>query len=138
MNEPRRRPTRNLLVAGVALALAILVTAGVKSWNDLLETRTREQQLEERIAEAQRRIESLADHVQRLQDDPVALERAARVELGFVRPEDIVVVLPTARVAGPRPAAEPAVRAGGPEIPTGQADGPSGLPESSRPSGPVR
>ena len=112
MIEPRRLPYRNLLAAGVALALAVLVTAGFKSWSDLEATRARERDLRARISAAQERIESLVDHVERLDQDPLALEREARAQLGFVRPGDVIVVLPSEPSPVADPMSPPAGRAG--------------------------
>lgn len=103
VNRPWRWPSRNLVTAGVALVLAFLATAGLRSWNELQETRERERELETRIVEAERRIADLFDHVKRLDDDPLALEREARRQLGLVRTSDVVIVLPSDEGASPAP-----------------------------------
>jgi len=88
------RPLRSLLTAALLFALVALAAAGLKGWRDYEAVRAREQGLEQEIAASEQRIRGLERKIERLQRDPVELERAAREDLGLVRPEDVVIVLP--------------------------------------------
>ncbi|MDL1952272.1 septum formation initiator family protein, partial [Acidobacteria bacterium ACD] len=80
----------------------------------------------QRLAELQSEISALAAEneqleaeVSRLEKDPAAVEKIAREELNFVRPGDVVLVLPPGwegRVKGPPPGGA-ATPAPAPEVP---------------------
>lgn len=76
------------------LLLALLATAGIKSYRDLAATRAHEAALQEQIAATRERIRTLDHRLEKVIGDPHTLERIAREELGLVRPEDVVIVLP--------------------------------------------
>ncbi len=88
----RRLPLIGAAVAALLLLLAWLAVA--KSLRDLGSSQEREQKLEARIADTDRKIESLRNRIVRLHNDPGLLERLAREELGFVRPKDVIIELP--------------------------------------------
>ena len=96
------RPLRSLLTAALLFALVALAAAGLKGWRDYEAVRAREQGLEQEIAASEQRIRGLEHKIERLQRDPVELERAAREDLGLVRPEDVVIVLPETPPAPPK------------------------------------
>lgn len=54
--------------------------------------------LQQEIADEQQRHQKLEETVKALQSDPKAIEKAAREELGFVRPGEIVVAQRPPRV----------------------------------------
>jgi cell division protein FtsB len=54
-------------------------------------------QVEEETAELGREIEALRGRVQRLRDDPTAVERIARDNLGMLRQTEVVFQFPTTR-----------------------------------------
>lgn len=54
-------------------------------------------QVEDETAELGREIESLRGRVQRLRDDPTAVERIARDNLGMLRQTEVVFQFPTPR-----------------------------------------
>lgn len=89
-------PRRYRSVAGVAVfcLLALLATAGFKSYRDLAQARAHEADLLARIAAAEARIRTLREDVRRMEQDPLTLERLARENLGMVMPGDVVIVLP--------------------------------------------
>lgn len=104
----RPRPWRSVaLLAGVGALLA-LAAGGLKSWRDYEQVRGRELRLEGEIAGAERRIRTLERTLDRLADDPATLDRLAREQLGLVRPDEVVIVLPEPPASGP--AAAQAVR----------------------------
>jgi cell division protein FtsB len=81
-------------VVAVFSLLALLATAGVKSYSDLARARAHEADLTGRIAAAEARIRVLREDVRRMGEDPLTLERLARENLGMVMPGDVVIVLP--------------------------------------------
>ncbi|MCP3957083.1 MAG: hypothetical protein GY719_04460 [bacterium] len=85
---------RPFLGAAVLAILALLATAGVKSYRDLGVARDQERELLEEIAEAEERIRVLGARIERIENDPAMLEQLAREELGMVREGDVVIVLP--------------------------------------------
>ncbi len=93
--EPSRRPAlRPLTLAAVGVLVLLLAVAGVKSYRDLESVRREETVLQEKVDATRHRIDALKHRVERLRDDPATLERLAREELGMVKPEDVVFVLP--------------------------------------------
>lgn len=104
---PPERSLRPLLGGvGVFVCLAVLATAGLKSYRDLEKARAHESELEAAIAAANGRLEVLARRGELLESDPQTLERLAREQLGMVRPGDVVIVLPDEE-STPPPAATP-------------------------------
>lgn len=96
------RPLRSAATVAVAVALLALAAAGLKSWRDYERALQREAALAASIAESERRIRQLEHRIENLDRDPATLDRLAREELGLVRPDEVVVVLPE-----PKPAARP-------------------------------
>lgn len=89
---PKLRPlglALALVLAGIVYA-ALDPKSGIRTW----------QRLEGEVAEAQRRIDGLRVRnarlrrdVEALEEDPSALERAIREEIGWVRPGEIRISL---------------------------------------------
>ena len=90
----RPRPLRSLITAVVLCFLLALAVAGLKGWRDYRQAREREQRLRDEVVATEARILALERKIDRLQDDPATLDRVAREELGLVRPDEVVVVLP--------------------------------------------
>jgi cell division protein FtsB len=84
---------RKLLWGAVAVAgvLSGVSVADAKGFRRYLELRQAVASLEARNAELRQKNERSLREVEALQKDPRALERAAREELGFVRPGEIVL-----------------------------------------------
>lgn len=104
-SSPARGPFLLLLGVAVAIVLVPLVVAGMRTFRDLDRARDRLSELEARVEEVEAENRVLERRVELLRDDPAALERLARGELGLARPGEVVILL------GPeadRPAAEPA------------------------------
>lgn len=104
--SPSRQRT-SLIVLGVLVVLAFIVVAALQSLRDLGAQERRIDELQSRIAAAEGRIEGLENRITKLQDDPVAIERAARRELGFIRPGERVYVFSTRTPPAPRGDAPP-------------------------------
>jgi len=97
--EPRPHPLRSLLAAVVVFLVLLLATFGLKSYRDLGAVHARERTLLAEIAGTEQRIAELKRRIASLKNDPVMLDRVAREELGLVRPEDVVIVLPAPAAA---------------------------------------
>ena len=103
---------RPVLGAAVALFLALLAIAALKSYRDLASARAHQHLLERQIQQTEARSEWLRSRIDRLHHDPGMLERLAREDLGMVRPNDVVIELPEGAVASPASRAPKAVNAG--------------------------
>lgn len=99
----RPRPLRSLLSAVVVFLVLLLATFGLRGYQELSQARARERALAAEVAASEERIAALRARITRLQDDPVALDRAAREELGFVAKDDVVLVLPEQPAPAPKP-----------------------------------
>lgn len=108
---PRGAPpsiARPVLAMAVAFALLLLAAAGLKSWRDLQAARAREAKILERIRVTEASVDRLKRRIDRLGHDSATLERAAREELGMVKPGDVVIVLPPpAPAVAPSPTSAP-------------------------------
>ena len=82
------------LLGAAGFVVVLLLTAGAKGCRDLDLVRERETVLEQRILRTEAEVGRLERRVLLLRGDPMTLELTAREELGMVRPEDVVIVLP--------------------------------------------
>lgn len=93
--EPNAQDTyRPLWKAAVVSLLLLLVIASAKSYRDLSIARGHEQSLQHQIEATEGRIGVLTDLIERIENDEATLEQLAREELGWVRENDLVIVLP--------------------------------------------
>lgn len=92
--QSRRRSIPPILVGVVLSLLLLLAIASLGSHRDLAAANDRQQYLEQRIEETQRRNEQLTGRIQRLQSDPASLERVAREQYRMQRPGDVVIIFP--------------------------------------------
>ena len=109
---------RPVLGAALALVLALLAIAALKSSRDLEAARARERVLQQKIAATRAESERLRVRIDRLRHDPGMLERLAREDLGMVRPGDVIIELPAAGPplpGSPPPAAAPSAAPPAPE-----------------------
>ena len=112
-HEHSRRPLHPLLGVGLLSLLALLALAGIKSYRELGAARAREARIEAEIRDAEGRRARLTERIERLQNDPVALEREVRRSLRWVGPGEVVLVVPEPQ---PEPASAP-TEAPAPESP---------------------
>ena len=119
----RSEPHRPILGAAVALFVALLGIASLKSYRDLEIAQGRQTALETKIRETRSGIEGLKSRISRLKTDPAILERLAREDLGLAYPDDVIIELPqsgaTAAVlplAPPPAATTPAAVAAAPAV----------------------
>ena len=106
--------------AAVALFVALLGIASLKSYRDLEAARQRQRQLEHKIEATRAGITALKGRIERLKSDPAILERLAREDLGMAFPGDVIIELPQSTAAAapaPPPAAKPAAGPPAPATP---------------------
>ena len=109
------RMPRSLLSAAVLGAILLLMVAGVKNYHQLQIARQREAELQDRLQQRRQAVEALDGQLVRLRQDPVALERLARENLGMAHADELVFILPGGRGSTPTepgPTAPPASPAG--------------------------
>ena len=102
-NRDRAYPP--VLVAVVVALLLLLGIASLGSYRDLQAARQRQEELEAKIEATVQRNAELTSRIQRLQDDPLAIERLAREHYRMMYPGDVVIMMPgdpAASGSGPR------------------------------------
>ena len=95
---------RSRLLGGAALAVLTLGLA-VYGGNQILRVthlRREVQAMERDIVALRTRAEELSRTVDRLRNDPAYLEKLAREELGYVRPDETVLKFPSAGRSTPK------------------------------------
>ena len=98
----RRRRRRNAYLAGLAVVFTTGVLTAIFGERGFLDVRAKRAELARLEAEhgaQQQRVANLRAEVERLRNDPRAIERIAREKLGYAKPGEIVVV--TRGSAGP-------------------------------------
>jgi cell division protein FtsB len=86
-------------VIGTALTvlLGIALAGGHRGVGDLLALLEEERALEQQMVRMQRGNEDMRRHLERMQGDPLYLERVIRERLGWARPGEIVYRIERAR-----------------------------------------
>jgi cell division protein FtsB len=83
----RALPIGILAVAIVSVPVMIFSASGLERLNSLRHERSR---ADEEISRLSQQIRELRTEVQRIKDDPAAVEQVARDELGLVRQTEVV------------------------------------------------
>ena len=93
LQETRQQIVLLLTIAGVCLLLYFVVFGrdGVAAY---LQKRNQAQQLQQQMQTLQRENQQLTQHNQRLLNDPDAIEDAARKQLHYARPGEVIYTLP--------------------------------------------
>lgn len=81
------------IAVGTALFLALISVADARGFRRYLRLQQDVQSLQERNRSLEEQNAALLREVDALRFDPKALERAAREELGFIKPGEIVLSL---------------------------------------------
>jgi cell division protein FtsB len=89
-----RRKLATLALGALALLFAYHVVFGANGMLAYRQKRNEYRQLQLSIDHLQKENRELAEQNKALQSDPEAIEREAREQLRYARPNDIVVVLP--------------------------------------------
>jgi cell division protein FtsB len=91
----QRRKAATLAAAALALAVAYHVVFGANGLTAYEQKRHETQLLDRQMLELQRENELLTAHVDRLQNDPGAIEQQAREQLHYTRPGEVIYALPS-------------------------------------------
>ena len=78
------------VATAVAVALSLASVADAKGFRRYLKLRDDVESLHERNAALAAQNDALRREIQALREDPAALERAVREELGYVKPGELV------------------------------------------------
>jgi cell division protein FtsB len=100
-------------VLGGAGLVVVVVGLGVYGGQQVLRVRHMRGQIEamqREIVTLRARTEELTRTVQRLRNDPAYVEKLAREELGYVRPDETVLKFPSTGRGGPGLGNTPAAR----------------------------
>ncbi len=100
--------SRRRVATGIAVVLAVSlgfhVVFGQNGLTAYSQKRQNSATLDKDLASLKHENEVLKEHVERLQNDPSAIEHQAREELHYSRPGEVIYTLPTASSA-PTPSA---------------------------------
>jgi len=91
----QRRKAATLAAAALALAVAYHVVFGANGLTAYEQKRHDSQLLNQQMLELQRENDLLTAHVNRLQNDPGAIEQQAREQLHYTRPGEVIYTLPS-------------------------------------------
>ena len=90
-----RRKVATVAAAALAVGVAYHVVFGANGLTVFEQKRQETRSLNREMLDLQRQNDRLKDHVQRLQDDPNAIEQQAREELRYTKPGEIIYTLPS-------------------------------------------
>lgn len=90
---PWRRRAATVVAAGLAAAMGYGVVFGHNGITAYQQKRAEEQRLQHQMQQLQRENVRLREHVERLQNDPGAIEHQAREELHYTRPGEVIYTL---------------------------------------------
>jgi cell division protein FtsB len=95
-----RRKAATAVAGALALGMGYGVVFGHNGLTAYQQKRAEEHHLHDQTEELQRENGRLRGHVERLQDDPGAIEHQAREELHYTRPGEVIYPLDTAEAGG--------------------------------------
>jgi cell division protein FtsB len=89
-----RRRVATIAAAVLAFGVAYHVVFGANGLTAYEQKRQQAQLLAQQMQDLQRENDALQGHVERLQNDPDAIEHQAREELHYTRPGEVIYTLP--------------------------------------------
>jgi cell division protein FtsB len=89
-----RRKAATLAAAALALAVGYHVVFGANGLTVYMQKRAETRMLGQQTGELERENSQLEDHVNRLHDDPDAIEHQAREELHYAKPGEVIYTMP--------------------------------------------
>jgi cell division protein FtsB len=95
-----RRRVATVAAGALALAVGYHVVFGHNGLTVYQQKRQETKNLEQQLHTLAKENESLKGHVDRLQEDPDAIEHQAREELHYTRPGEVIVTLPPEKSSG--------------------------------------
>ncbi|MEZ5316564.1 MAG: septum formation initiator family protein [Vicinamibacterales bacterium] len=102
----RRARRRRLISYGLLAASFVLMVDALVGENGYLATIRAQHEYEQvstELYQVEADINAMKREVQRLRNDPSALEEAARRELGLIRPGETLIIIKPVRPSGPAP-----------------------------------
>ncbi len=86
------RKYKAVVLVGVAALIVVGVSAvqGGRGWDDLRQLEAKQRELEALAFQLEQKNQHLRDHLRRLEQDDVYLEKLARERLGWVKPGEVV------------------------------------------------
>lgn len=91
-----RRKMATIAAAGLAISLGYHVIFGQNGLTMYEQKKREAKELDIELKRLQKENELMAGHVERLQNDPSAIEHQAREELHYTRPGEVIYTLPSA------------------------------------------
>jgi len=88
------RPAGTVFAVLLALAFAWSVINGKHGLSTWYQQKTQEKQLQQEIQDLQQENAHLRQHVDRLKNDPDAIEHEAREKLHYAKPGEVIYTLP--------------------------------------------
>ena len=101
-----RRKAATVVAGALALGMAYGVVFGHNGLTAYQAKRQEEHRLREQMQQLQRENTRLRGHVDRLQNDPGAIEHQAREELHYTRPGEVIYTLEPKSAEHPTPVAQ--------------------------------
>lgn len=89
-----RRKAATLAAAALALAVGYHVVFGANGLTVYMKKRAETRMLKQQTAELQRENSTMQEHVERLRNDPDAIEHQAREELHYAKPGEVIYTMP--------------------------------------------
>ena len=96
---PWRRRAATVVAGGLAVGMAYGVVFGHNGLTAYAKKRQEEHNLRLQMQQLQRENSRLQGHVERLQNDPSAIEHQAREELHYTRAGEVIYTLPSSDTA---------------------------------------
>jgi cell division protein FtsB len=92
-----RRKAAALLLVALTLPVGYKAVYGTHGWISYHQEVSDSEKLDKDIAELKHRNEKTASEIKGLKTDPNVIEREAREQLRYVRPNDVVITIPQSR-----------------------------------------
>lgn len=89
-----RRKAATLAAAALALGVAYHVVFGANGLTVYMQKRAETRALKQQTMELERENNEMEEHVDRLRNDPDAIEHQARVDLHYAKPGEVIYTMP--------------------------------------------
>lgn len=91
-----RRKLATVAAVGLAISLGYHVIFGQNGLTIYEQKKREARELDVELKRLQKENEQMSGHIERLQNDPSAIEHQAREELHYTRPGEVIYTLPSA------------------------------------------
>jgi cell division protein FtsB len=89
-----RRKAATLAAAALALGVGYHVVFGANGFRVYMQKRTETRALKQQMADLERENQQMNAHVDRLRNDPDAVEHQAREDLHYAKPNEVIYTMP--------------------------------------------